>query len=102
MSEEDVWIGGTDIQIGMNGFIDQPKEIIEYIKYLQKEKERLKARESKMESRVIELTCSINEFKDILYSYGEIFDSKLLQEMQEQLLKVLKKVDTDPDFASNK
>lgn len=35
MSEEDVYIGGTSIQIGQYGFINQPKEIIEYIKYLQ-------------------------------------------------------------------
>ena len=37
MSEKDVYIGGTSIQIGEHGFINQPKEIIEYIKYLQKE-----------------------------------------------------------------
>ena len=37
MSEEDIYIGGTSIQIGEHGFINQPKEIIEYIKYLQKE-----------------------------------------------------------------
>lgn len=35
MSEKDVYIGKTSIQIGENGFINQPKEIIEYIKYLQ-------------------------------------------------------------------
>ena len=35
MSEKDVYIGGTSIQIGEHGFINQPKEIIEYIKYLQ-------------------------------------------------------------------
>ena len=35
MNEENVYIGGTSIQIGQHGFINQPKEIIEYIKYLQ-------------------------------------------------------------------
>ena len=35
MSEKDVYIGETSIQIGQHGFINQPKEIIEYIKYLQ-------------------------------------------------------------------
>ena len=35
MSEKDVYIGKTSIQIGQHGFINQPKEIIEYIKYLQ-------------------------------------------------------------------
>ena len=35
MSEENVYIGETSIQIGEHGFINQPKEIIEYIKYLQ-------------------------------------------------------------------
>ena len=35
MSEKDIYIGGTSIQIGEHGFINQPKEIIEYIKYLQ-------------------------------------------------------------------
>ena len=35
MSEENVYIGETSIQIGQHGFINQPKEIIEYIKYLQ-------------------------------------------------------------------
>lgn len=61
MSEEDVWIGGTDIQIGMHGFINQPKEIIEYIKYLQKEKERLN---NKLEliSKIVEKEFPPNEF----------------------------------------
>ena len=35
MNEENVYIGETSIQIGEHGFINQPKEIIEYIKYLQ-------------------------------------------------------------------
>ncbi len=35
MIEDNVYIGETSIQIGQDGFFDQPKEIINYIKYLQ-------------------------------------------------------------------
>ena len=40
--EDNAYIGETAIQIGQHGFINQPKEIIDYIKYLQKENEFLK------------------------------------------------------------
>jgi len=46
--EDNVYIGETTIQIGQDGFINQPKEIIDYIKYLQKENEFLKLNNPEM------------------------------------------------------
>jgi hypothetical protein len=86
MSEENVYIGRTSIQIGQNGFINQPKEIIDYIKLLQtqlQQKENIikEVREymNKHEIEVVYLDCKLYEtkvYKDIL----EILDKEVQNE----------------------
>ena len=46
--EDNVYIGETAIQIGQHGFFNQPKEIIDYIKYLIKENNFLKLNNPEM------------------------------------------------------
>ena len=78
MSEENVYIGGTSIQIGQHGFINQPKEIIEYIKYLQNQ---LQQKEN--------IIKEVREYIEL----GINFDSLGVARTKKNLLEILDKVD---------
>ena len=90
MSEKDVYIGETSIQIGEHGFINQPKEIIEYIKYLQNQlqlKENIIKELDKQNKELgTELSLAIDKYEKKLFIKENII--KEVREYIESIEKV--------------
>ena len=83
MSEKDVYIGETSIQIGQHGFINQPKEIIEYIKYLQNQ---LQQKENIIKE-VREYIKQRTEFGEYTYAYPGVLNQDEVREINRILDK---------------
>ena len=76
--EDNVYIGETAIQIGQHGFFNQPKEIIDYIKYLQNELQQkeniIKEVREKIENTTINCDGVAEDLIDDIY---EILDKEV-------------------------
>jgi len=65
------------------------KIVLDYITNLQREIDKLTAESTDWESKVYDLQERINKATDKLYCYGEVFDSKILQQFQKEMEDIL-------------